>query len=148
MMFPAVPPFIMPICTTTGLRAETSLHQRLDRILQGITSAYRGSHRIRYLGGVGPVVNHPAMTDLVRAEAIKTVGIENVLSQRPTMGSDDVARFLEAVPGCYFSLGAANKEKGIQSPIHTPRFDIDESALVFGIETMVRSALTYLHSQG
>ena len=136
------------VVRTLDVDLRKTIHQRLDRILQGITSAYRGSHRIRYLGGVGPVVNHPAMTDLVRAEAIKTVGIENVLSQRPTMGSDDVARFLEAVPGCYFSLGAANKEKGIQSPIHTPRFDIDESALVFGIETMVRSALTYLHSQG
>jgi amidohydrolase len=123
-----------------------TIHQRLDRILKGITSAYRGSHRIRYLGGVGPVVNHPAMTDLVRAEAIKTVGSENVLTQKPTMGSDDMARFLEAVPGCYFSLGVANKEKGFEYPIHTPRFDIDESGLVFGVETMVRSALTYLQS--
>ena len=136
------------VVRTLDVDLRKTIHQRLDRILQGITSAYRGSHRIRYLGGVGPVINHPAMTDLVRIEAIKTVGSGNVLSQRPTMGSDDMARFLEAVPGCYFSLGAANKEKGIQSPIHTPRFDIDESALVFGIETMVRSALTYLHSQG
>ena len=136
------------VVRTLDVDLRKSLHQRLDRILQGITSAYRGSHRIRYLGGVGPVVNHPAMTDLVRAEALKTVGSENVLSQKPTMGSDDVARFLEAVPGCYFSLGAANKEKGIQYPIHNPRFDIDESSLVFGIETMVRSALTYLQSQG
>lgn len=132
------------VVRTLDADLRKTIHQRLDRILKGITSAYRGSHGIRYLGGVGPVVNHPSMTDLVRAEAIKTVGSENVLTQKPTMGSDDMARFLEAVPGCYFSLGVANKEKGFDYPIHTPRFDIDESGLVFGVETMVRSALTYL----
>ena len=57
------------------------------------------------------------------------------------MGSDDMARFLEAVPGCYFSLGVGNKGKGYSYPIHHPRFDMDESGLAIGVDTLVRSAL-------
>jgi amidohydrolase len=124
-----------------------TIHQRLDRIVKGITSAYRGSHRLRYLGGVGPVVNHPVMSDLVRSAAMRTVGSENVQDQKPSMGSDDMARFLEAVPGCYFSLGVANRQKDLQYPIHHPMFDIDEAGLILGVETMVRSALAYLRNE-
>jgi amidohydrolase len=64
------------------------------------------------------------------------------------MGSDDMARFLEAVPGCYFGLGVGNKEKGYIHPIHHPLFDMDESGLAIGVATMVRSALIYLKTDG
>lgn len=131
--------------TLDGDLRET-IHQRMDRILKGITSAYRGSHGLRYLGGVGPVVNHPVMAELVRNEAIKTVGSENVVAQKSSMGSDDMARFLEAVPGCYFSLGVGNKDQANNYPNHHPLFNIDESGLIFGVETMARTALAYLRS--
>ncbi len=125
-----------------------TIHERLDRIVKGITSAYRGTHAIRYLGGVGPVVNDPAISDMVRSAALQTVGEKNILSPEPSMGSDDMARFLEAVPGCYFSLGVGNKEKGFSHPIHHPLFDIDESGLVIGVETLVRSALRFFKPNG
>lgn len=125
-----------------------TIQQRMDRILKGITSAYRGSHEIRYLGGVGPVVNDPDFCDRVRTAAIQSVGPENILTPEPSMGSDDMARFLEAVPGCYFSLGVGNKGKGYSYPIHHPQFDIDESGLALGVDTLVRSALAYLKPDG
>ena len=59
-----------------------------------------------------------------------------------------MARFLEAVPGCYFSLGVGNKEKGYTYPIHHPQFDMDESGLAIGVDTLVRSALGYLKADG
>jgi amidohydrolase len=132
------------VVRTMDPELRRTIPQRLDRILKGITSAYRGSHEIRYLGGVGPVVNDPAISDVVRSAAIHTVGEENILHPEPSMGSDDMARFLEAVPGCYFGLGIGNKEKGYTHPIHQPLFDMDESGLAIGVATMVRSALGYL----
>jgi len=122
---------------------RATIHDRLDRIVGGIASAHRGSHEIKHLGGVASVMNDPAMVDLVVSEVEKVVGAENIISPQPTMGSDDMARFLEAAPGCYFFVGTENRDKGITHPHHHPLYDIDERGLTIGTETLVRAALAY-----
>jgi amidohydrolase len=54
------------------------------------------------------------------------------------MGGEDMAFFLQAVPGCYFFLGAANPAKDLAYPHHHPRFNFDETALGMGVEIFVR----------
>jgi amidohydrolase len=61
-----------------------------------------------------------------------------------TTGSDDMGIFLQAVPGCYFIVGAKNTEKGADYPHHHPRFNIDEDALPIAVEVLTRAALDFL----
>ena len=60
------------------------------------------------------------------------------------MGGEDFAYYLERVPGCYFFLGTRNEARGFAHPHHSPRFDIDESALAAGVEIMTRVIKCYL----
>jgi amidohydrolase len=60
------------------------------------------------------------------------------------MGGEDMSYFLERVPGCYFFLGTRNESRGLIHPHHSPRFDIDESALPIGVEIMTRVIRRYL----
>jgi amidohydrolase len=60
------------------------------------------------------------------------------------MGGEDMSYFLERVPGCYFFLGTRNEARGLVHPHHSPRFDLDESALVIGVEIMTRVVRSYL----
>jgi len=53
-----------------------------------------------------------------------------------TMGSEDFAFVLEKVPGCFFFIGSANSEKGLDAGHHHPKFDIDEAALPCGSALM------------
>ncbi|HEY5270544.1 MAG TPA: amidohydrolase [Anaerolineales bacterium] len=53
-----------------------------------------------------------------------------------TMGSEDFAFVLEKVPGCFFFIGSANPEKGLDAGHHHPKFDIDEAALPRGAALM------------
>ncbi len=53
-----------------------------------------------------------------------------------TMGSEDFAFVLEKVPGCFFFIGSANPEKGLNAGHHHPKFDIDETALPRGAALM------------
>lgn len=46
-----------------------------------------------------------------------------------SMGSEDMAFFLERVPGCFAFVGSANRAKGLDAGHHHPRFDFDEEAL-------------------
>jgi amidohydrolase len=52
--------------------------------------------------------------------------------------------FLNEVPGCYFFVGAANAERGLSSPHHSPTFDFDERALEIGVDVLSRVALDFL----
>jgi amidohydrolase len=74
------------------------------------------------------------------------VGEQGVDSSEEVMttGSDDMAYFLQAVPGCYFIVGAKNEEKGAAYPHHHPRFNIDEDAMPIGVEVLARAALDFL----
>jgi amidohydrolase len=122
------------------------LLQRIQEVANGVATAMRGSCTIEVTEGVPPCINEPGMTALVRKAAIATVGEANVDDSEAivTAGSDDMACFLETVPGCYFIVGANNPEKGADYPHHHPRFAIDENALPIGVEVLTRAALDFL----
>ncbi len=63
-----------------------------------------------------------------------------------TMGSEDFAFILEKVPGCFFFIGSANPEKGLDAGHHHPRFDIGEAALPRGAALMTATILDLLKS--
>ena len=52
------------------------------------------------------------------------------------MGAEDFGYYSQEIPGCFFRLGTANKAKGITAGVHTPMFNIDESAIEIGIGIM------------
>jgi amidohydrolase len=61
-----------------------------------------------------------------------------------TMGSEDFAFVLDKVPGCFFFVGSANPEKGLNAGHHHPKFDIDESALPRGAALMAATVADFL----
>jgi amidohydrolase len=86
------------------------------------------------------------MTEVVQKAAVESVGTEKVDNGEEVMttGSDDMAYFLKAVPGCYFIVGANNPEKGAKYPHHHPRFNVDEDAMPIGVEVLTRAAMEFL----
>jgi amidohydrolase len=63
-----------------------------------------------------------------------------------TMGSEDFAFVLKKVPGCFFFIGSANPEKGLDAGHHHPKFDIDEAALPRGAALMAATIIDLLKS--
>ncbi|MEM6449415.1 MAG: amidohydrolase [Cyanobacteria bacterium P01_D01_bin.105] len=113
--------------------------ERLEAVIAGICAAHGASYELDYQKLYPPVVNDGAIADLVRSVAMSVVETPaGVVPECQTMGGEDVSFFLEAVPGCYFFLGSANSEKGLDFPHHHPRFDFDETVLGVGVETFVR----------
>jgi hippurate hydrolase len=52
------------------------------------------------------------------------------------MGAEDFGYYTQLIPGCFYRLGVMNIEKGIVSGVHTPTFNIDESAIEIGMGMM------------
>jgi metal-dependent amidase/aminoacylase/carboxypeptidase family protein len=55
--------------------------------------------------------------------------------------------FLQEAPGCFFFVGSANAERGLNSPHHSPTFDFDERALEIGAEVLSRVAVAFLRGE-
>ncbi len=51
---------------------------------------------------------------------------------------------LEQVPGCYFFVGSANSEKGLDYGHHHPKFDFDEAALPRAAGLMASAVAAFL----
>ncbi len=61
------------------------------------------------------------------------------------MGSEDMAYIMEKVPGCFFFIGSANPDKGLDAGHHHPKFDFDEACLPHGAALMASVVAEILH---
>ena len=119
-----------------GLRK--TLPERIERIVGQVCQAFRGEGEVRYEFGYPVTVNDPAMTTLCREVATAVVGPERVQTLDAMMGSEDMAYFLQAVPGCFLFLGSSSAAKGLTAPHHSAEFDFDEACLPIGVQLLVR----------
>jgi len=126
------------------LELRKTLPERIERIVKGATSAMRAEYEFEYRFGYPPLVNDEAVCNWIKEIAAEVVGEENIKLADPTMGGEDMAYFLQEVPGCYLFLGSANEEKGLNKPHHNPEFNFDEAALPIGVEILARAAFRFL----
>src|SRR5205085_355716 len=78
-----------------------------------------------------PVVNDPVVTSRIR-EAVRHVDSPYPLRWPDNvrwMPAEDMAFFLEKVPGTFLFIGSANSARKLDYPHHHPQFDFDEDAL-------------------
>ena len=117
---------------------------RIEQIVAGICQSQGATYDFTYQALYPPVINDGVIADLVTSVALSVVDTPaGVVPDCHTMGGEDMAFFLQEVPGCYFFLGSANTEKALAYPHHHPRFDFDETALGLGVEMFVRCVEAY-----
>lgn len=90
------------------------------------------------------LVNDAEVTETARKAAVGYVGEENVKELKLRTTVEDFARYTQLIPGCFYRLGIANREKGIASNLHSATFDVDESSLETGTGFMIWNALAQL----
>jgi amidohydrolase len=116
---------------------------QFEHVAAGICHAHGCTYRLDYQRLNIPLVNDAGLAALVRETASELLGAENVVEIR-TLGGEDMAEYLDRVPGCFFFVGAGNAAKGITAGHHHPAFDLDEDALAIGAELLVRVTRRYL----
>jgi amidohydrolase len=86
--------------------------------------------------GYPMVYNNEALDRVARVEAREYMGADKVLETEVRMGAEDFGYYTRQIPGCFYRLGVMNVEKGITAGVHTPLFNIDESAIEIGVGMM------------
>jgi amidohydrolase len=135
---------LMGTLRTFEAEVRERLIQRLQEMVESVGRLYRVETSYTHLEACPAVVNDSGLASLVRRVASDVIGEPNVFSHTRTGGAEDMSFFLRAAPGCFFFVGSANAERGLDSPHHSPTFDFDERALEIGAEVLSRVAASYL----
>jgi amidohydrolase len=128
---------------TFGGRFFEDAPRLVEDTAQGIAGAFGAQAIVRYRRLSAPLINDEKLSALMRDVAAELVGAGKVRHGVRTMGGEDMAFFLEQVPGCFAFVGSAPRGASA-SPHHSPTFDIDEESLVIGSELLTRTAVRYL----
>jgi hippurate hydrolase len=118
---------------------QTLIESRMRTLVEGIAAMFEMRATLRYERRYPATVNSAAETAHALAAAAAVVGADGVdADPTPELGSEDFAYMLQAKPGCYVWLGAA---QGADSPgLHSPRYDFNDDVLAIGASYWVTLA--------
>ncbi len=116
-------------------RARRQLREISDAIAQACQ--VQAHFAIAY--SVPPVLNHPVLTDRCTSALTGLLGPGGLVPiELPSMGGEDFAWYLRHCPGCLLRLGVGTPLQPVHH-LHSPKFDINESALPIGAKALARS---------
>ncbi|HEY1324057.1 MAG TPA: amidohydrolase [Streptosporangiaceae bacterium] len=126
---------------------EEAWHQAPDLLkglVSSVASAYGVIAELDYVRGVPPAVNDGDSVRMLGEAAELAIGPEAVAQAPQSLGGEDVAWYLESIPGALARLGIRGPQTPTDLDIHQPNFDVDERAIGVGVRLMAASALIAL----
>jgi amidohydrolase len=127
-------------------RVHELVRRRLGEVASGIASALQCEAEFEITSMSPPVVNDAAVTDQLRQ------AFSGITAPRPLhwaenirwLAAEDIAFFMEKVPGTFLYVGSANPARQLNYPHHHPRFDFDEDALPIGAGLLATAVANYV----
>lgn len=117
---------------------------KMKKMAEAIAEGMGATCEFTILNGYPFLKNEPELTGRMKKAAQLFLGEENVIDLDIWMAAEDFAYYTQQVDACFYRLGIRNEARGIISGVHTPTFDIDESALQVGSGLMAWLAVQEL----
>ena len=105
---------------------------KLEKLVTSIAEGMGGSCELKINHGYPHLINELELTEGLKETAIRYLGNENVVNLDEWMAAEDFAYYSQKNQACFYMLGVGNIQKDISSGLHTPTFNLDESALELG----------------
>ena len=134
--------------TVRSLHPEShaNLPQWIENIVQGVCNTYGAKYQVDYRRGVASVHNDDTLTQIIESATREAWGKDSVeILPEPSLGAEDFSVYLDNVPGCMFRLGVGHHDK-TNYPLHHPKFEVDEDAILTGVVTLAYTAYKYWHA--
>jgi amidohydrolase len=125
-------------------KVQGQIHAELQRAFE-IARTLGGDYELKIEIGAPPMINSPQASNLITAVAIDLLGKENVLPWIDELGAEDFGSFSDLAPGAMFALGT--EAVHLHRHLHSPDYDLDESAMPVGTAIFVETALRFLRGE-
>jgi amidohydrolase len=119
-------------------------HHLMREVCDNITSGMGGSVKVEIRNGYPVLHNNEEITRESKRLAIKLLGSKNVEDMDVRMTAEDFAWFTQRIPGMMYRLGVRDPGSDKASPLHSPLFRVNETALQTGISVMAYLAIELL----
>jgi amidohydrolase len=123
---------------------RSEAHIKMKKMAEGMAESMGGSCEFNIMRGYPFLINEEKLTASTRAFAEDYLGKENVLDLDIWMAAEDFAYYSQVADACFYRLGTRNESRGITSSVHTPTFDVEESALELSTGLMAYLAVKQL----
>lgn len=124
---------------------RTLLHRRVEEVAKNGAQTLGCRAEVTISPITPAVVNDPTLTHRLQQICARELPDLALDEGYQTMGSDDMALFMQDIPGCYVMVGSANAGKGLIYGHHHPRFDVDEQAMVHAATLLIAAARDLLN---
>lgn len=121
-------------------------HEKIKSIAISVVEGMGGECAIDIRKGYPCLYNDESITEKMISYSKEYCGADNVTEASIWMASEDFSYYAQKAPSCFYLLGVGNQAKGIQSGLHTPSFDVDETALQLSAGLMTYIALKVLEN--
>lgn len=126
---------------------RSDAHQKMKKMAESIAEGMGGSCEFTINRGYPYLKNDPVVTRRAKGYAEEYLGKENVLDLDVWLAGEDFAYYTREIDACFYRIGVRNEEKGITSSVHTPTFNVDETALEIGPGLMSWIAISELNRE-
>ncbi len=123
---------------------RSDAHIKMKKMAEGMAESMGGSCEFNIVRGYPFLVNEEKLTASARGFAEDYLGKENVVDLDIWMAAEDFAYYSQVADSCFYRLGTRNESRGITSSVHTPTFDVEESALELSTGLMAYLAIKQL----
>ena len=131
---------------TLNPATRDAVARAIERVAQGTAQALRATAAVQFgKACYVPLHNDPSMTQFAREAVAAVLGPDAIVElQRPSMGAEDFAFYLEKTPGALVLLGIAPSAAEPHAPLHSPYFDFNDAAIGTALSTLVALSAGFL----
>jgi len=130
-----------------GMRDD--VHERVTTLAEAVSRGSRAGCTVCIEKNYPVTVNDPALTAAMLPTLQRVAGADKVQFIPKVTGSEDFSYFQQLVPGLFFFVGATRPDvdPAKAPPNHSPRFHVDERALLLGVRSLAHLACDFLEAR-
>lgn len=129
-----------------SISVKEILWQRLNEIATGLNKTFDVTTNLDLRDGVPALVNDEAVSASLYSVSSGIIGKKNTVHIPAITGAEDFAFFTQERPSAIIRIGCSNEKKGISDILHSPYFDIDDTALEIGVNIFYEAVRNYLEA--
>ena len=128
---------------------RSDIHRRVKHTAETIAESAGATVEVEISEGIPVTFNDPDLTNQMTPTLERVVGAEKLLTTLPQTWAEDFSCYQQKIPGLYVYLGV--RTPGVDREHfptnHSPKFRVDEDALVIGVKTLSNLAVDYMQMQ-
>ena len=114
-----------------------TIKEKLIKMVEAIALMNEGEVSINYQDGYPALLNNKEIVKQA-VSVIKTQGaFKKVFERSPSLIGEDFAYYAQEIPGAFFQLGTSDPNFEERYPLHHPKFNIKEAALLKGVQLFI-----------